>query len=29
MSIGREEELLHVTLHSIDRNSMMRSPRLH
>ncbi len=29
MSIGREEELLHVTLHSIDRASMMRGPRVH
>jgi S1-C subfamily serine protease len=29
MSIGREEELLHVTLHSVDRASMLRAPRLH
>ena len=29
MSIGREEELLHVTLHSIDRATMLRAPRVH
>ena len=29
MSIGRQEELLHVTLHSIDRASMLRAPRVH
>jgi S1-C subfamily serine protease len=29
MSIGRETELLHVTLQSVDRMSMLRPPRLH
>jgi hypothetical protein len=29
MSIGRDDELLHVTVHSADRASFLRSPRLH
>ncbi len=29
MSIGRGEDLLHVTLHSVDRASMLRAPRVH
>ncbi len=29
LRIGRQEELLHVTLHSIDRASMLRAPRVH
>jgi hypothetical protein len=29
MSIGRGEDLLHVTLHSVDRKSMFRTPKLH
>ena len=29
MSVGRDDELLHVTLHSADRASFLRAPRLH
>ncbi len=29
MSIGRGDDLLHVTLHSVDRKSMFRTPKLH
>jgi S1-C subfamily serine protease len=29
MSIGRGEDLLHLTLHSVDRVSMLRPPKLH
>jgi S1-C subfamily serine protease len=29
MSIGRDDDLLHVTIHSADRNSFLRAPRLH
>jgi S1-C subfamily serine protease len=29
MSVGRDDELLHVTVHSADRNSFLRAPRLH
>lgn len=29
LSVGREQELLHLTLHSVDRASMLRAPRLH
>jgi hypothetical protein len=29
MSIGRDDELLHVTVHSADRASFLRAPRLH
>jgi S1-C subfamily serine protease len=29
MSIGRDDELLHVTIHSADRSSFLRAPRLH
>ena len=29
MSVGRDDELLHVTVHSAARTSFMRAPRLH
>jgi S1-C subfamily serine protease len=29
MTIGRDDELLHVTIHSADRFSFLRAPRLH
>ena len=29
MTIGRDEDLLHVTVHSADRASFLRAPRLH
>ena len=29
MSVGRDDELLHVTVHSADRSSFLRAPRLH
>jgi S1-C subfamily serine protease len=29
MSIGRDDDLLHVTVHSADRTSFLRAPRLH
>ena len=29
MSIGRGDDLLHVTVHSVDRKSMFRAPKLH
>jgi S1-C subfamily serine protease len=29
MSIGRDDDLLHVTIHSADRLSFLRAPRLH
>jgi S1-C subfamily serine protease len=29
MTIGRDDDLLHVTLHSADRSSFQRAPRLH
>jgi hypothetical protein len=29
MSVGRDDDLLHVTVHSADRNAFLRAPRLH
>ena len=29
MSVGRDDALLHVTVHSADRSSFLRAPRLH
>jgi S1-C subfamily serine protease len=29
MSVGRDEDLLHVTIHSADRTTFLRAPRLH
>jgi S1-C subfamily serine protease len=29
MSVGRDDDLLHVTVHSADRNAYLRAPRLH
>jgi hypothetical protein len=29
MSVGRDDDLLHVTVHSADRTSFLRAPRLH
>jgi S1-C subfamily serine protease len=29
LTISRDNELLHLTLHSVDRASMLRSPRMH
>ena len=29
MSVSRDDDLLHVTIHSADRTAYLRAPRLH